>query len=320
MLWKWCLLLGVFTYCVSISADELYTVGSGKSQSSDDISLETFSFDFKSHQREYFWPYQETTKETWDWGVTAQYNSGEAIAIPFSAKWAAVRLGWHHSLNNYIISSVGTHRLHAKQTAKSKERVIYDFTANKGLGSQGSVYYRIADDYVYQLSLQPAGVQSFLHAKRQEFGFTWKPVRVLRIVQSASHWDLSDSNIRRSGRFVTSMRLSQEWVWLGLAYEEMGYQDKRAGYWSPQTFRTFALEFESSVPLGSKWSASVAANISRIKEDDFPEGHGSSFSLGVDYKLVEAVTLRYEYSEIDSQQESSEWSERAYKLSINGMF
>ena len=301
-------------------ADQLYTLGSNKSSSSDDIILRTVYFDYKSHLRSYFWPYQEQTSDSWDWGVYLQRATGEAAAIPYSSKLATISLGWHHSSNSYLIGTVGNHRLLPDDAQEEESKNNYELEAHVGAVETGHFYYHIADDYVYQFSLQPAGIKEYLSARRQTLGVRWNPARIVRLEESMSQWNLNDDNLRRSAKFDAYMRLSSEWVWLGLSYEKMGYHDKKADYWSPQTFRSFALVFESSIPLGEKISASLAGSVSSIKEDNFPQGRGSALSLGLDLKPAKAFTIRFSSSQLKSQQESSQWSERSYRVSINGLF
>ena len=303
-----------------VVADELYTLDSKMSRSSDEINLDTLNFEYSSHLRAYFWPYQEKTEKRWDWGVTAQRNSGDANSIPFSANMAKVKFGWHHSQDNYIIAKIGNHSLRSDNNQASKNRNIYELSASLGSDDYGYVYYHFVDDYVYQLSLQPAGIDQFLNAKRHTLGLRLSPSRKIRLEEKVASWNLSDDNVRRSAKFDAFYRLTQNWVWVGLSYEKMGYRNNQAGYWTPLNFRSYGVVFEASVDLQKNFSANLSGNVSKIKEDDFSSGNASSFALGFDYKPVKKMTIRYAFTHLKSQQQSSQWTERAYNVSINGLF
>lgn len=319
-------LLGALIFAAHVnniaSADELYTMGLNNTRSSDDIQLGTLEFNYKNHRRSYFWPYEEVTDKKFDWGITAQSLSGEAESISFSANVVSFSLGWHYSPDDYVVGKLGYHDLLSDDTKVSKNRTVSEFVAHTGSEQTGHIYYHYANDFVYQLSLQPAGIKQFLHASRHELGLKWKPVAKARLEETVSLWNLSDDNVRKSSKFDAWWQLTQGWVWLGLSYETEGYQNNVDGYWTPQKFQSFGLVFDSSVPLAKneKVSASFSASLAKIKEDDFPQGNASSFSAGLDYKLMNAFALRCAYNYLNSQQQTSDWSEKSFRVSLNGIF
>lgn len=313
-------LVGVYFSCLCVEADELYTLGSKNNRESDDIVLETYYFNYKNHLRSFYWPYQENTKALWDYGLNVQRAIGEASTLAYSTKSANLSIGWHHSVNDYITGSIGTHYILPESTPIEHSRTSYEFRAHLGDPETGHIYYHFADDYVYQLSLQPAGIKEYLSASRHSLGIRWVPAGLVKLEPVVSQWNLSDDNIRRSAKLDAYLKLSREWVWLGVSYENMGYKEKRADYWSPQSFRSLGLVFESSISLGRKLTTSLAGSLSSIKEDNFPKGRASSLSIGVDYKPLKNLAVRYSFSRYKSQQKTNQWSELSSNVSINGLF
>lgn len=298
----------------------MYVLGTNRSVTSDEIKLNSRYFDYKNHLRDYFWPYLDKTGKAWDWGVTVKHANGEAAAIPFSGESGSLALAWHYSKSDYILGKVGRHRLTNDATKAEESRSNYEFEAGIGDTETWRMFYQYSDDYVYQLFLQPAGIKEYLNAQRHRVGTRWNPVRLLKLEVIGSQWNLSDENIRRSVRFDADLRLSREWIWLGVTYEKMGYQDKRADYWTPQTFRSYGVSFDASLSLARKLTANLSGAISNIKEDNYHQGRSDSLTLGVDYKPVDGFALRYSFFRNKSQQNNSRWSERSYFVSINGIF
>lgn len=316
------ILLLVVTGIQTARAQDLYTLGVNKSRSSDDINLQTWYFRYISNRREQFWPYEESADSDWDLGLEAYRYSGDTSNINFTGRRLMWKLGHRYSRNIYLDGKFGTHRLDVPDAGGTKDRLTYALNANIGLSPSFHLMANTADDYVYTLGLQPAGVLEYLHARKRGAGFSWRPAQRIRVSGATSLWNLSDSNSRAAHqlRFLYGISPTWPWIWAGISYEKLRYEHAMPGYWSPENYMAYNLEFESSFPIVKNLVGSISGSLSHIKEDDNPTGNGDAVAAGVDYKLTDITTLRAQASYIHSVQSSSDWSETLYQLSINGSF
>jgi len=320
---KICALLLVLLFCCEMAnARDLYTIGAEDSSTSDDIDLTTFEISYINNQREHLWPYNESADSDWDFGFALHRYNGKANGTDFTGYQLEAVLGWRYSSSTYFGGKIGDHNLDVQSLDQQEDRTTYDFSALVGLADSFSINLGAADDYVYQFGLQPAGAREFLHAERWQAGFELRPIETVRVIGSGSLWELSDANNRHEGsiKMIYGISPGWPWIWAGVSYEQLGYDVKKPDYWTPEKFRSLGFEFESSFPLTENISGALSASISRIKEDNFPEGNGDSIFAGIDYKVIDDLTLRVGASRIHSKQESSSWSEEAYRLSLNGSF
>ena len=315
-------LMMLFVFGQTASAEDLYTLGAFSSSSSDDIDLNSVQFHYISNRREHFWPYEQSADTLWDWGFDIYRYIGESGGNDFTGHQFEGLFGWRFSDASYLGGTFGLHRLDVPDNSEQDDQWTYDLRAQFGVTNNFSVMLNAAEDYVYQLGLQPAGIREFLVAQTLEAGLTWNPVRVIRVTGLSSKWDLSDGNVRQEhqARLLYGISPGTPWVWLGVSYEELKYEEMKPDYWTPGRSRSIGLVFESHFVLLKDLAGSLSAGLSKIKEDDNPEGDGGYIFVGVDYNLTETHTLKFVYSRNRSIQQSSQWSENAYSLSLNGSF
>ncbi|MBE9525938.1 MAG: hypothetical protein IME94_03100 [Proteobacteria bacterium] len=308
--------------CQISSAKDLYTVGGANSSSSDEIDLNTIQFSYISNRREQFWPYVESADSEWDWGINLYRYYGQATGTDFTGHHLEGVFGWHYSDKSYFRGTIGIHRLDVPSLDNQKDQKTYDLHAQFGITRNFYLLVNASEDYVYQLGLQPAAAREFLNAERWEAGFEWKPIESIRVSSTSSIWNLSDSNTRRENiaRLLYGISPGWPWIWIGVSYEELEYDIVKSGYWTPASFRSVGLIFESSFPVSENLSGALSASLTNIKEDNNPEGNGGSITVGVDYKLTEIHTLRFEFNRILSSQQNSDWTENTYSLLLNGSF
>ena len=153
-----------------------------------------------------------------------------------------------------------------------------------------------------------------------EAGFDWMPTKRIRFSGTHSNWELSDENTRRQNKLALVYGISPgwPWIWAGLIYERLEYDLNLPDYWTPGYSRTAGFVFDSSFPISDELTGAFSASLTRIKEDQYPEGDGGSLYLGLDYKFSKDHVLRMSFNRILSSQQSSAWSENTYMLSING--
>jgi hypothetical protein len=302
-------------------AGGLYTVEVEHSNTSDHINLNTLSFNYINNQRQYFWPYKEAADSKWDSGIQIQRHSGQADGTGFIGQQFEGLLDWNYSEYTYIRGRLGGHQLKVSNLDE-KQRFSYDMEAHAKLSPFISLNFDSADDYVYQLGLQPGGVREFLHARKNRAGLSWTPEERFRLTASTSLWHLSDGNVRRQNKVDLLYGISMDWPWLwaGASYEVLHYDKEKSDYWTPGKFRATGLVFEGSFPVTEGYTGALSINISKIKENSYPAGNSNSLFAGLDHKLNQDYTLRIGFSRIRSQQESSNWTENTYRLSINRLF
>ncbi len=312
----------LFACCQTANAEDLYTLGTFNSSTSDDIDLNSVQFHYISNRREHFWPYVQSADTVWDWGFDIYRYIGEAGENDFTGHQLEGLFGWRFSDDSYLGGAFGLHRLDVPDNSRQEDQWTYDLRAQIGITSNFSIMLNAGKDYVYQLGLQPAGIREFLVAQTLEAGFTWNPIRTIRVTWASSRWDLSDDNVRRENkvRLLYGISPGSPWIWLGVSHEELKYDEMKPDYWTPGSSRSTGLVFESSFVVIKDLSGSLSASLNSIKEDDNPKGKGGSIFIGVDYRLTNIHTLRFVYSRIRSLQQNSTWSENTYSLSLNGSF
>ena len=316
------LLVLLLVYCQTVHTKDLYTLGASSSSTSDNIDLDKIKFSYINNQREHFWPYLKSADSEYDWGVNLNYYDGQANGTEFTGQHIEGVFGFQFSEISYVGGSIGLHNMDVPDLNSQKDRGTYDIYAQLGLTSNFTLLFNIADNYVYQYGLQPAGTREFLNAEMRTAGFQWKPINTIRISGASSAWDLSDANTKKETKASILYGISPgwPWIWIGVSYEKLKYEMAKADYWTPENFRSVGLVFESSFPISENFTGALAATATNVKEDNNPKGNGNSLSVGLDYKLTKAHTLRLGFNRIVSQQEKSEWTEKTYSLSVNGSF
>jgi len=316
------MLIMYFAYLNSCNAEDLYTLSGEYSSTSDDVDLYTAHFSYINNRRKYYWPYQESPSSTVDTGFLLNRYNGQTEGARFVGWEGLQSIGGQLSHSLYIKGGLGLHLLDVEGTVDDKSIVTYDVVAQFDPVEQLNINLSATKNYVYQLGVQPAGVQQLLYANQWQGGFEWYPVKTIRVIVSDSKWKLSDDNYRREKKFSVLYGISPDspWIWAGVFHEILNFDEQKADYWTPEKFLNSGLMWESSFSISDSLTGTVAATISRIKEDEYPQGDGNSIFAGLDYKLMSEQVLRLGFRKINSSQGKSSWDERAFNLSINGSF
>ncbi|MEE9355118.1 MAG: hypothetical protein V3U75_05965 [Methylococcaceae bacterium] len=304
----------------SCIAKDLYTLGTSSSRSTDDIDIKNIHLSYINNRREYFWPYEESDNRNIDWGFDYDRYYGKADNIKFVGNHLQGIIGKAISKSSYVSARIGLHSLNVPIQDSQDNRLSYEIFTDFGVSKKLNISLGIADDFIYQNGIQPAGVEEFLSAKKGRIALQWRPQDKLHISTKHSLWDMSDDNTRKqfNADMLYGLSTVKSWVWAGIAIEELQYENDREGYWSPKQFRSFGVVFESSVPVTDALSVGLSANWNRIKENNNPAGNGGSIYTGFDYKINSRYILRAGMSRIISSQGDSTWAENTYRFSING--
>lgn len=315
----------LLVYCQLSNAEDLYTLEASSSRTSDNIDMNTTRFSYINNRREHFWPYVDSSSSNWDWGIDLHRYDGKADGTDFTGHHLEGIIGWNYSTQSYLSGRVGIHQLDVpdQQSNKNKkDMTTYDLYGQLALTNTINLFINIAEDYVYQLGLQPASTREYLSAEMGELGFKWKLDERVRFSGASSKWNLSDNNIKRENKasLVYGISPGWPWIWIGISYEKLKYENAKPDYWTPENFRSIGLIFESSFPITEDLSGALSGSLTKTKEDNNPEGSGGSIIVGFDYKITKTNTLRFQFNRIESSQESSEWTQNTSSLSLNGSF
>ena len=307
----------------SASAKDLYTAGFEHSTTSDENDLDTYTLSYINNRRDHFWPYVNDADSDFDWGVLLHRYTGQAAGgNDFNGLQFEGILGWHYSQAAYFSTYLGSHRLDVPNEAHTVERFSYQIDALFNVTPKIKLNLHTANDFVYQYGLQPGGSNRFLYAQQWQGFLEWTPIPKIRINFSDSSWSLSDENTRHEYQvnLLYGISPSWPWIWVGLNYDHLGYDETKPDYWSPNEFYSYGLVLDSSFPITENFTGAIAGSLSRINEDLNPEGNGNSVFLGIDYKMTKSQTLRFGASRILSVQNNSAWSENIFRVSFNGAF
>lgn len=299
-----------------------YTLQATHSSTSDNIDLDILNISYISNLREHFWPYLKTGDSVFDWGIDFHRYDGQADGTEFLGYQLEGIFGIQVTDISYVGLKLGSHSLEVPSTNSRKNQETYDLYAQLGISKKFIVNLNFSDDYVYKFGLQPAGAREFLNAEIRTTGVTWRPFETLRISAQRSSWTLSDTNKKHENKASMLYGLSPgwPWIWAGVVYEKLEYTQSKPDYWTPTSFRSTGLAFESSFPISAGLTGAVAATVTSFKEDSNSNGNGGSLDIGLDYEIIQSYILRLGFSRIISQQGKSDWTENTYNISINRVF
>ena len=304
-------------------AKDLYTAGFERSTTSDGNDLNTYTLQYLSNRRDHFWPYVNDADSDFDWGLLLHRYSGQAAGgNDFTGLQYEGILGWRYSQSAYFSTHFGSHRLDVPNENNAIDRFTYQVDALFTVTPKIKLNLHAANDFVYQYGLQPGGSNQFLNAQQWQGFFEWTPIPTIRINFSDSSWSLSDENTQHEYQVNILYGISPEWpwIWVGLNYDHLGYDETKTGYWSPNDFYSYGLVLDSSFPIYGNLTGAISGSLSHINEDTNPEGDGNSVFVGLDYKLTKTQTLRLGASRIRSVQNNSDWTENLFRISLNGAF
>lgn len=287
---------------------------------SDEFNLRSIYAEYMNHRRESHWPYQESDAVSLDWGVATLASKGKSYDQYFQGTRALGTLGKIVSSSVYLIGQLGAHKLKLDGSNESDTIPIYLIGANIRPIEEFQFQIEANKDFLYQDAVHPGGVTDFLTANNYIASFQWRPFTKLRIANAYKYSQYSDDNIRRQDIFSILYGISESWpwIWLGVGGEYLAYDKDVVDYYSPSSFKSTGLRFDSSFPITEKLSASVAANADIVYEEDLERGRGRYIALGVQYNFFKDYYLLLDASVNDSYQRASEWREKKYGLTLAG--
>lgn len=297
---------------------DIYNIGGLTNKTSDNYERKEVFLDYRNHQREFVWPWQDSSDTSIDWGVSLKRLSGTVNDVNFTGERALVMLGKRISSGLYLEGWGGTHRLsvdNSDATRLSPHTINVYATPTREFTLRMSSQY----DYVYYENLLPAGISEALTAHSSSFQLDWLPWENFR-ASGFSRWrTYNDGNSSRNNRLTVMYGFSTSvpWVWAGVGAEEINFADQRNTYWSPYKFTDYGLRFDSNMPLAERVNLTLAFNLDRIKENNL-QGTGKYYSGGLEFKISSRVSLFLTGSYSSSLQSGSEWNEKTAQCYVAG--
>ena len=303
-----------------VSDRDLFILGVSSLSTTDDFDARTYSLSYRNHRRELFWPWQEATTHTLDWGLDVDRSEGEVTPTEFESIHVQGSLGAYLTPGTYVLAQVGHHKLQTDlgdRTITSRH-----LTAIFGVGHDFGVQLETGRDFIYPDGAVPGGITEQLTALEHSASFRWRPHQRLRILGQGRYRDYdkeNDENTSRQTDLNILYGISPEWpwVWAGVGAQRLTYDRQVPSYWSPEEFTAYGLRFDSSFPLGERLSGSAAANLDKLDEDG-STGTGYFLQAGLQYRLYGDLYARLDVTESKSIQRTSTWSADSVFFRLSG--
>ncbi len=304
----------------SASERDLFVLGFSSLSTTDDFDARTASLSYRNHRREWFWPWQEATIDTLDWGLDVEYTNGEISPIEFESYHVQGTLGAYLTQGTYFEAQVGRHNLQTDlgdRTVTSRH-----LTARFGVKSDFSARLETSRDFIYPDGAVPGGITEKLTALEHSASFRWRAHNRLRILGQGRYRDydkFNDENVSKQTEIniLYGLYPSWPWVWAGVGAQRLTYDRQVPAYWSPEEFIAYGLRFDSSFPLGKRLSGSAAANLDKLDEDG-SEGTGYYLQAGLQYRLYGELYARLDVVQSKSIQRSSTWTSDSVFFHLGG--
>ncbi|HKZ74028.1 MAG TPA: hypothetical protein VJ011_08185 [Steroidobacteraceae bacterium] len=320
-----CLIGCAFNLCIAEGADaaetaerDLFQVGWLADETTDGFERREWLFTYRNHRRDMSWPWEESKAKDFDWGVDLRRNTGSSGDDGFEAHRFAGMLGKRFSPGLYAEVWLGNHRLDAP--SRDASITTYEATVRLTAGDALDVRVQTGRDYLYREAFLPAGVTDLLAGRTHSVGLLWRPQPRLRAVGNVERRSLDDGNTGRRYAFSLLYGISPDWpwIWIGVGGEWLGYDEQRAGYWSPDDFRSVGVRLQAAFPLSERIEADASVNVDQLDESDIGTGDGQYLEAGLTYSLTPTLRLRLNAQRVNSLQAGDRWSETIYLLSLAG--
>jgi hypothetical protein len=296
---------------------DLFNLGLSTQHTTDDFFIRTYSLSYRNHRREWFWPWQEATTHSLDWGLDMDRSRGEIGPTEFQSLHLQGTLGSYLTPGTYLQAQFGRHTLETDvgdRTINSNS-----VTAMFGLGRDFSAQLETSRDFLYPEGAVPAGITVQLTARDYTASFRWRPHKRLRILGKGGYTDYDDNNSSQQGELTALYGISPDWpwVWAGVGVQRLNYDQQVSNYWSPNEFTAYGLRFDSSFPWGERLTGIVAANLDKLDEDG-SKGTGYYLQAGLQYRLDGQLYARLDLTQSKSIQRASTWSSDNVFFSLSG--
>lgn len=299
---------------------DLFNLGYVAQKTSDDYEARGYTFSYRNHRREWFWPWQEAASRALDVGLDVSRSKGEVGTTQFVARHAQGMLGAYLTRGTYLEAQLGRHILETDQG----ERTITSRHGSVmfGLTRSFSVQLETGRDFIYSDGAVTGGITRQLTALEHSAAFRWRPHQRLRILGQGGYRQYdeeNEENVARQADMSAMYGISPEWpwVWAGLGAYALKYEKEVADYWSPTRYVAYGPRLESSFPLYKRLSATAALNLNRQSENGV-KGNGYDIKAGMQYRLYGHLYARLELSKAKSLQYKSTWKSDNIFFTLSG--
>lgn len=290
-------------------------------RTSDQVTQTTIRAHWKNPKTDLSWPYKTETDN--GWGLQAnilKQNLKEGLQS-YSGHTANLGLQYKWNPRWALTGLFGFHQIENSESHKTKSLWTKQLVLQSWFLPQLFFQAHYQYDFVYQhLLFGTAGTE--LTAHQLQSSFLYKPLEKIRIQLRQEHWDFDDKNQKNNWDLAALYGLSPHtpWIWLGLGINSLthtleGSSNNKITYWSPKKFLSYSLRGDVSLPIVDQLSGVLEFSWSQIKENDSSWGDGYNYALGLRWGDRNKNQGEVFYTQIHSQQTSSEWNSSSLSTS-----
>ncbi|MBN8537794.1 MAG: hypothetical protein J0M15_12135 [Deltaproteobacteria bacterium] len=288
-------------------------------RTSDELNLNHFSFNYRKHRRNLFFPFANEKEKSEDVGVAMDYFEGQLSTLKFNSLRILGLLARKSSRNFLIETYLGGQYFKSEQTESSM--------ATPGV----SIYYQVPQKLLLQSHLDRfyLAQDGFLNGPLSDGtnAWRWNPSATyflnerFRFLIRPELDFISDGNKRFYSDFALMYGISSwpRWIWVGLGAEYLS-NSITGNYWSPSLFKSYGLRFELNSEISKGFSGIIGLNYNQIQEKENPWGSGHYLNLGLAYGDRNSSNLNFSYFHIQSVQSNNEWKSNTFALNWNYFF
>ena len=288
-------------------------------RTSDELNLNHFSFNYRKHRRNLFFPFSNEKEKSEDVGVAMDYFEGQLSTLKFNSLRILGLLARKSSRNFLIETYLGGQYFKSEQLESSM--------ATPGV----SIYYQVPQKLLLQSHLDRfyLAQDGFLTGPLSDGtnAWRWKPSATyflnerFRFLIRPELDFISDGNKRFYSDFALMYGISSwpRWIWVGLGAEYLS-NSITGNYWSPSLFKSYGLRFELNSEISKGFSGIIGLNYNQIQEQENLWGSGHYLNLGLAYGDRNSSNINFSYIHIQSVQSNNEWKSNSFALNWNYFF
>lgn len=288
---------------------------------SDKFERTSVKANYRNHRRDLLWSYEGEAEKSQDWGINLDSHKvqtetlkGSGLSVQF-----VVAKKWSPRLLTQF--SGGVHDL----KIENKSGKTFGVFANTLQWYPKESFYAVLNwnrDLVYSDLALPKGLSDYLLAQTVNPILGYKPnPRLSMKAKSKLRW-YSDGNAMTELDIEIKYGIlpGTPWLWMGLGGSQLRNRERRAGYWSPEIFRSYGPRVEGAFDLYKKLSWNFEYSPTKLKEEDGPWGNGFAIFSGLQLGQRNTMNCRLSYGEIESAQSGRKWRTQIWQLAFQGSF
>lgn len=306
----------IFIQNVSAIEPQRVSFNTSTESASDDLLLQKYNIEYSNHRRNLFWNYNGVHEEANDYGAELNITKG-ILNSSFKGFELELFYGKKIDFNTYVQMSIGHHHLDA---AIKTQIIPYSFNYQK-VYEKINIDFKFKSDFFYNETASQVPVSNGLIAKTFNLGINYSPASSVRIPFNVRKSIISDGNISTNATLSVMYGSSYpKWIWIGIGFQNMGHDNNKAGYWSPESFYSYGPKLEFSTNITANTQAGFSINEAIIKEKNFNQGRASSYSVSASYGDRNTKKYTIQASHNKSAQGSGLWESKSAKFNCEVSF